>query len=110
MSEILTSDSPLSPRDDKVRFRWQRGSLAESLATTMYLDPTADAVKEHMVKEVGTWLDNSVLSTIEFSVEIKHYGYDERCEWECHIATLWATLPDGRTERLAVGWTDKLVK
>jgi hypothetical protein len=108
--ELPTYTCPLSPRDDKVRFRWQRGLLAESLETTVYLEPTAEAVKQHMVEEVSTWLDRTVFDVGQFSVEIKYYGEDERCQWSCHFATLWITLPDGRRERLVMGWLDKLVE
>lgn len=108
--EIPTITCPLPPRDDRVRFRWQRGLLVESLETTVYLEPTAEAVKQYMVKEVSEWLDSALIAESQVSVEIRHYGFDERCGWTCHIVTLWIALPDGRTERLAVGWLDKLVE
>lgn len=57
-----------------MKYRDQRGTLAESLETTIELAPTLNALAKH----IG--VDAALLS-------VKHYAYDPRCGWNVYIVT-----------------------
>jgi hypothetical protein len=67
-----------------MRFRWQRGSLEESMSTSVEFDG-------------GKELFSIVRKTFPFGeIFVEKYGWDERCGWDC-----WLVLVDGN----AVGFT-----
>ena len=68
-----------------MKFRPQRGGLAEAMAEVITLPPTRRALAEH-------------LGVREYKVVVKPYGiFDERIGWNTHLVTIGAN---------AVGFTD----
>lgn len=55
-----------------MKFRYHRGSLAESLKTTVEIEQTIAALANH-------------LGVRPESITVRHYGLDERCGWNVHL-------------------------
>lgn len=64
----------------KMKFREHRGSLDDSMATCVELDPTYDALKEHLKAILAYWPLPEHLELL-----IKPYGYDDRIQWTSFI-------------------------
>ena len=63
------------------KFREHRGGLAESMATTVDIS-TYIALLEYAHKLLDPW-------DVKFDrLEITHYGYDERIEWDCYLVSV----------------------
>lgn len=67
-----------------MKFRFHRGSLDESLATTVEVDSLLE-LRRIIEKE---W------QLGDESLSIESYGYDERIGWDTHIV-LWKNSPVG---------------
>ena len=73
----------------KLRVRWHRGGLAESLATTFEiatLDELKTKIKEH---HPFSW---SLLESGLEQLQIIYYGYDARCDWDVWMVSLRGPL------------------
>jgi hypothetical protein len=68
-----------------MKFRPQRGSLAESMAEVVELPATRHALAKHLGEP-----DRAILVT--------EYAYDDRIGWGTHLVTVWGS---------AVGYTDE---
>lgn len=69
-----------------MRFRWHRSELKESLGTTVeILDSTG------LTKIIRDQFPSG-------EIVVTHYGYDNRCDWDCWIVTV-----DGATVGFADG-------
>ncbi len=75
------------------KFRWHRGSLLESLQTTVEVKNRAALIDE-LRRVFSSPLDPLITDA---TVRIKAYGYDARTGWDTHIVTV-----SGK----AVGFTD----
>lgn len=58
-----------------MRFRWNRRELDESLATTVELDATADALQAYV---------DANCDYARGQVSVIHVGWDDRCGWDTH--------------------------
>ena len=67
-----------------MKYRPQRGGLAESMAKTVELRATIEALGEYLCID-------------PFAIEVKPYCYDDRTGWKTYLVTV-----DGQ----AVGFTD----
>lgn len=81
----------MTTTNDTMQFRWHRGSLADSMATVVVIEPTKAALLVELRKVI--------LQAHEDSVEVEPYGpgIDERIGWRTHIVTINGS---------AVGMTD----
>lgn len=64
-----------------MKFREHRGSLEDSLATTVHFERFSD-FKQYLAKLLGLE-DTRVLHKLD----IEHYGYDDRCKQNLHLVT-----------------------
>jgi len=71
-----------------MKFRYHRGTLAESLKTTVEIEQTVKALAVHL----GVHPD---------SITVEHYGFDERCGWNVHLVRVG-------DDRSVYGMTDSL--
>lgn len=70
-----------------IKFRWHRGTLEDSLATTMEFKSLTE-LKTYIYNEVYKDLPEFMLHPVEeFKIKIKDYGYDDRCR-----QNLWIVL------------------
>jgi len=67
-----------------VKLREHRGSLADSLATTIEIDPTIDALLLAIRNALAPY-DVTVEAGM---VKVSPYGFDERIGWNAHIVTV----------------------
>jgi hypothetical protein len=75
-----------------MKFREHRGGLDESLATTVELEPTKDALNAQLQQRYGEWWKFN-----EDDVSVKPYSFDVRIGWDTHIVCI---------KGAAVGYTD----
>lgn len=61
--------------NERMRFRWHRGELLDSLDTTVTLDATAAALQSYIE-------ENS--SLVRGMVSVAYIGHDPRCDWELY--------------------------
>ncbi len=66
-----------------MKLREHRGGLYDSLATTIEIEPTIEAL-ENAIKYSLRNLWNLKCG----SVHLSYYGYDQRINWSCHIVTI----------------------
>lgn len=65
---------------EKKLFRFHRGSLASSLMTKVEFED-----RSHLAKLIQEQIQYPVTAE---DLEIRHYGYDDRIDWEAHIVLL----------------------
>lgn len=79
----------------EMRIRQHRELLEDSMKTVEEIQPTISAIRKYFKK-------NSLMQdTYNGKIVVKHYGFDERINWDTHIITI-----DGN----AIGFTDELVE
>lgn len=85
-----------------MKFREHRGSLDDSMATCVEIEPTYEALKEHLKKILSYWPLPEPLV-----LEIKRYGYDNRIQWESYIVKLegWGVV--GFTNQMPTSLTQE---
>lgn len=67
-----------------MRFREHRGGLRESIATTIEIEPTIDAlliVVRNALEPYGAHIN-------EKQIHVSPYGFDGRIGWDTHIVTV----------------------
>lgn len=75
-----------------MKFREQRGSLADSMTTVVELEPTKSAVIAHakmLALNCGFFFTKEELDrelTME-SVKVEAYGYDDRIGWDTYLVS-----------------------
>lgn len=71
-----------------MKIRAHRGGLAESMATVVEIEPTAQAVADHITAAWDWLLDGKVISPD--SVKVKKYGdgVDTRIGWDTYLVTV----------------------
>ncbi len=76
-----------------MKFREHRGSLTDSMATVLEIEPTKHALAAVMAQRLGDY----GMSVTEDMIHVYPYGYDSRIGWDAHIVTV-----NGK----AIGFTD----
>lgn len=66
-----------------MRLRQHRGTLVESLATTVEIEPTIEALAKAMRDALAPHIPVEARS-----IEVAPYGFDTRCGWNTHIVTM----------------------
>jgi hypothetical protein len=66
-----------------MKLREHRSTLAESMATTIEIEPAIEAL-ENAIKDTL----RDFLNLEPGSVHVSYYGYDDRINWSCHIVTI----------------------
>ena len=81
---------------DSMRFRFHRGSLADSMTTAVLLEPTMEALRRHVDRY--PCYDSQ-------SLEVKYYfgKPDERCGWGNTFIVTDHAGPVGFTNRMPEG-------
>lgn len=83
-----------------MRFRLHRATLSESMPTTVYIEPTREALHAEIER---TWADGKAPSAK--SIRLEYQGHDDRISWDTYLVTAYVgTVPDG--EREVIGMTD----
>lgn len=80
---------------ETMRYRPQRGGLAESLAETVTIERSKAALVAHLCGYYADWPTPDIT---EATVTVKPYGYDERCDWDTHLVVLEGYGPTGMTD------------
>jgi hypothetical protein len=65
-----------------MKLRQHRGGLDESLATTIEIEPTRNALLQAIKQEMG------FSNVYDKDISITYYGYDARIEWETYIVEI----------------------
>lgn len=80
---------------DRIKFRYHRGVLDESMATTILVESKHE-LKSLLLDEMGFLKKNA------YGIEVEPYAHDERIGWDTHIVSI--ILPGGIPK--VVGFTD----
>jgi len=65
-----------------MKLRQHRGGLEESMATTIEIEPTMEALLAAVRASM------SPLSVADDSLSVKPYGFDKRINWDTHIVEI----------------------
>ena len=72
-----------------MKFRKHRGGLCESMETTVEIEPTMDALVEHLrvwTRLCGFYSEEEIVAGISpETLHVKAYGYDKRIDWDTYI-------------------------
>jgi len=76
------------PKGDILKIRAHRGGLARSMATVAEIEPTAQAVADHITSAWAWSLDGKTVSPDSVKVEKYGTGIDTRIGWDTYIVTV----------------------
>jgi len=67
-----------------MKFRPHRGTLAESMAECVDLEPTAQAIADHYnaISKIGP-------RVLVETIRVEPYGKDDRIGWDTYLVTEW---------------------
>lgn len=72
-----------------MKFRKHRQLLCESMETVVELEPTLDALVEHLrawTRLCGFYTEEEIVAGISpETLHVKAYGYDQRINWDTYI-------------------------
>jgi len=77
-----------APKVGRALVRQHTGGLQESLATTVDIEPTLEALATSMSESLGVVVKPR-------QITVKPYGYDSRIDWNTYIIVIKKLRPDG---------------
>lgn len=86
---------------EDMRYRPQRGGLAQSLAETVTLRADVRCLVEHLRLELRDFLRPDLIT--DATVTVTPYGFDDRCGWDTHLVSIKGWGPCGMTDRMPEG-------